>query len=69
MNLIPGFGWLKAVTTRRIAANPSPDPGDMGTAFGLDACIESMAEQRAAPAPVLEARAPWSQRLVRRPKR
>jgi len=69
MNLIPGFGWLKAVTTRRIAADPNPDPGDMGTAFGLDACIESMAELRPASAPVREARAPWSQRLVRRPLR
>ena len=69
MNLIPGFGWLRAVTTRRIVADPTPDPGDMGTAFGLDACIESLTEHRSAPAPLREARAPWSQRLVRRPQR
>jgi hypothetical protein len=69
MNLIPGFGWLKAVTTRRSADQPAPDPGDMGTAFGLDASIESLSDQRSAPAPVHEARAPWDQRLVRRPQR
>ena len=67
MNLIPGFGWLKAVTTRRIAPDPTPDPGDMGTAFGLDASIESLTEKPSAP--VREARAPWNQRLVRRPQR
>lgn len=69
MNLIPGFGWLKAVTTRRTVADPAPDPGDMGTAFGLDASIESLTEARTAPAPLREARAPWNQRLVRRPHR
>ena len=69
MNLIPGFGWLRSVATRRVPANPTSDPGDMGTAFGLDASIESMAEQRPAPGPVNEARTPWSQRLVRRPQR
>jgi hypothetical protein len=69
MNLIPGFGWLRSVTTRRVVGNPTPDPGDMGTAFGLDASIESADELRPAPAPVREARTPWSQRLVRRPQR
>jgi len=69
MNLIPGFGWLRAVTTRRAPDNLASDPGDMGTAFGLDASIEATAELRPAPAPVSEARTPWSQRLVRRPQR
>lgn len=69
MNLIPGFGWLRSVTTRRVPANPTSDPGDMGTAFGLDASIESVAELRPAPVPKSEARTPWSQRLVRRPQR
>ncbi len=69
MNLIPGFGWLRSVTTRRDVGNPAPDPGDMGTAFGLDASIESTAELRPAPAPVREGRTPLSQRLVRRPRR
>ncbi|MBC7993181.1 MAG: hypothetical protein H7Z15_08065 [Rhizobacter sp.] len=69
MNLIPGFGWLRSVTTRRMPANPTPDPGDMGTAFGLDASIEPIAELRPERAPVCEARTPWSQRLVRRPQR
>ncbi|GAB4557583.1 MAG: hypothetical protein IV105_00065 [Rhizobacter sp.] len=69
MNLIPGFGWLRSVATRRVPANPTSDPGDMGTAFGLDASIESVAELRPAPVPKSEARTPWSQRLVRRPQR
>ncbi len=69
MNLIPGFGWLKTVTTQRDVAEPTPDAGDMGTAFGLDACIEPLSEQRAAPVPGHKAVAPWNQRLVRRPQR
>lgn len=69
MNLIPGLAWLRSVTTRRMVANPTPDPGDMGTAFGLDASIESTAALHPTPAPEREARTPWSQRLVRRPQR
>ena len=68
MNLIPGFGWLKAVTTRRIAANPSPDPGDMGTAFGLDASIGPSDELPTMAAGELPAQSllPWERRLTRR---
>ncbi len=69
MNLIPGFGWLRSVTSRRLPTRPASDPGDMGTAFGLDASIESMSALNPAPAPLPDARTPWSQRLVRRPQR
>jgi hypothetical protein len=70
MNRIPGLNWLTVFTTRRTQAPPgktAPDPGDMGTAFGLDASMG--AADSGAPTAGLKARAPWNRRLVRRPQR
>ena len=41
MNLIPHWAWLQGL--RRSRADGAPDPADMGTAFGLDACFADAA--------------------------
>ena len=67
MNLLPGLNWFRSVTTRRDAATHStPDPGDMGTAFGLEVSLNQPEQVPvlAAPAP---SRAPgWVRRHVLR---
>ncbi|MGY4831523.1 hypothetical protein ACVNIS_23330 [Sphaerotilaceae bacterium SBD11-9] len=68
MNLLPGLNWLTALTARRAAAatdNETPDPGDMGTAFGLDATAPDLPE----PPPNAKPASPLADRLVRRPRR
>lgn len=68
MNLLPGLTWLTSMASRRSAADDdTPDPADMGTAFGLDASMEpEPAETSPKPDPTLR---PPTDRLVRRPRR
>jgi hypothetical protein len=40
MGTIKGFGWLRTGSAR---PSTRPDPAEMGTAFGLDACIAATA--------------------------
>ena len=71
MNLLPGLNWLTAMTARRALANGhdehTPDPADMGTAFGLDASMAPGPAEE--PQPPVAAPAPRGDRLVRRPRR
>jgi len=68
MSLIPGLAWLTFMASRRSAADDdTPDPADMGTAFGLDASIEAEPDEaspKSNPTPQ-----PPADRLVRRPRR
>ncbi len=56
MNLLPD--WLTLLTGRRAARQHEPDFADMGTAFGLDACMDA-GMHNAPPAPAQASRAPW----------
>jgi hypothetical protein len=72
MNLLAGLNWLTSMATRRTAqAVDTHDPGDMGTAFGLDASIETSPELELpkAKSSASGASASWNKRLVRRPRR
>jgi hypothetical protein len=72
MNLLPRWAKISSEDRRSEPGASEPDPGDMGTAFGLDASIEAMSQPpmpTPAPAPAHEARSTWRQRLVRRPQR
>lgn len=70
MNLLPGLNWFRSMATRPDAASPTaPDPGDMGTAFGLDASMEALPRDTPPETPPPQADSPWSRRLVRRPQR
>jgi hypothetical protein len=70
MNLLPGLNWFRSMATRRDAATPTaPDPGDMGTAFGLDASMEELPRDTPPETPPLQADSLWNRRLVRRPQR
>jgi hypothetical protein len=68
MSLIPGLTWLTSMAARRSAADDdTPDPADMGTAFGLDASME--AEPVKPPPKSDPVPQPPADRLVRRPRR
>jgi len=68
MNLLPGLTWLASMASRRSPVDDdTPDPADMGTAFGLDASME--AEPDEASPKQKPASAPAADRLVRRPRR
>lgn len=68
MNLLPRWMWMTSEAMRHDDRAPEPDPGDMGTAFGLDASLASPDEERAiAASPASDSR--WQQRLDRRPLR
>lgn len=41
MNLVATFSRFAKLRWQRLRAVVSPDFGDMGTAFGLDACLDS----------------------------
>lgn len=64
MNLLPR--WMRTTTEalRRKDAEVAVDPGDMGTAFGLDASLAAPVEDDTA---VPEST--WQQRLDKRPRR
>lgn len=40
MNLVPSFTWWTRLRRVRFGFAASPDFGDMGTAFGLDASLD-----------------------------
>jgi hypothetical protein len=67
MNLLPRWMWTRTAALRRGAAAPEPDPGDMGTAFGLDASLGPPDEPVPEPGP--RKASFWQQRLNRRPQR
>lgn len=68
MNLLPRWVWTRSARHRD--AQGDPDPGDMGTAFGLDASLAPLAgEADVQPAPRRDTPVPWHQRLDRRPRR
>jgi len=72
MNLLAGLNWLTSLATRRTVQDvEATDPGDMGTAFGLDASIETDPELEMPKAKGSAGVAPasWNERLVRRPRR
>lgn len=41
MSLVPPFSWFVGWRWQRARVSAGPDFGDMGTAFGLDASIDS----------------------------
>jgi hypothetical protein len=67
MNLLPRWMWMTTEAMRHQEATEREiDPGDMGTAFGLDATIAATDEPTSGsngPA------TPWQERLDRRPRR
>lgn len=67
MNLIPR--WMRSGTTLRQQRTAEPDPGDMGTAFGLDASLGPLESEPLAAAPAQPDDSFWQQRLDRRPQR
>jgi hypothetical protein len=66
MKLLPR--WLRP-GAQRSAAQDEPDPGDMGTAFGLDAILAPLDTDSAEPVTSAEDERRWQQRLNRRPVR
>jgi hypothetical protein len=42
MNLVPAFSWLTRLKWQRLRPAASVDFADMGTAFGLDASMDSL---------------------------
>jgi hypothetical protein len=64
MDWASGLSWLAALATVTIAPRPDDmDGADMGTAFGLDASIESAGHDDPGDD---HAPAPWERRIVRR---
>lgn len=66
MNLL--LRWMR-FDAQRSATCTEPDPGDMGTAFGLEAILALQQSELATPATAAEDDARWRQRLDRRPLR
>lgn len=66
MNLLPR--WLRSDAQRK-ADEHEPDPGDMGTAFGLDASLGPLEDEPATATAAAESDSRWQQRLDRRPLR
>ena len=67
MNLLPRWMWMTNEAMRQQeAAEREVDPGDMGTAFGLDATFATP-DEPASGTGVPDAN--WQQRLERRPRR
>lgn len=64
MNLLPRWVRTTSDTLRRKDDEPVVDPGDMGTAFGLDATLAAPEDSGTA---VPEST--WQQRLDKRPRR
>ena len=67
MNLLPR--WMRSDATQREQRIAEPDPGDMGTAFGLDASLGPLEDEPVAQAPAQPDDSFWQQRLDRRPQR
>jgi hypothetical protein len=66
MNLLPR--WLRSEARHQDDEPEEFDPGDMGTAFGLDATLAPCEDAASADVPEVDA-ATWQQRLDRRPRR
>ncbi|HEY0818949.1 MAG TPA: hypothetical protein VGD46_09240 [Rhizobacter sp.] len=66
MNLLPR--WMRLDSNRQAAAD-EPDPGDMGTAFGLDASLGPLEDDPSVSAPADTGDSRWRERLDRRPRR
>ena len=67
MNLLPRWMWMTNEAMRQQeAVDRELDPGDMGTAFGLDATFAAVSDESAAGG---QPEADWHQRLERRPRR
>lgn len=66
MNLLPR--WMRSDATQRDQRSAEPDPGDMGTAFGLDASLGPV-EEAPPQSPAQPDDRFWRQRLDRRPQR
>ncbi|HEX3142040.1 MAG TPA: hypothetical protein VHQ87_18430 [Rhizobacter sp.] len=68
MNLLHGLNWLSALAAKRARAgdDSAPDPGDMGTALGLDAAVAS---DDPPPPAVPRSTSPLADRVARRPRR
>jgi hypothetical protein len=45
MRFVPALRFFR----RDVAARSEPDPADLGTAFGLDACLDGVSEYRSQP--------------------
>lgn len=67
MNLLPR--WMRPDATQPEQCSGEPDPGDMGTAFGLDASLGPLEGELAAQPPAQPDDHFWQQRLHRRPQR
>jgi hypothetical protein len=67
MNLLPR--WMRSDATQRGQRTAEPDPGDMGTAFGLDASLGPAEEEPLAQSSTPPDNSFWQQRLDRRPQR
>ncbi|MBX3626687.1 MAG: hypothetical protein KF892_16835 [Rhizobacter sp.] len=67
MNLLPR--WMRSDAMQRSARSAEPDPGDMGTAFGLDASLGPLEGEPVAQSPAQPDDRFWQQRLDRRPQR
>ena len=67
MNLLPR--WMRSDAMQREAGSAEPDPGDMGTAFGLDASLARLESEPVAQSPAQPDDRFWRQRLDRRPQR
>jgi hypothetical protein len=65
MNWLAGLAWLSALNPRHDADPSDDDRGDMGTAFGLDASLSSLADELG-PAPAQPGPGHWEYRLTRR---
>ncbi len=63
-----GFTWLAAMTERTARSFDPNDPGDMGTAFGLEASMATVDDRapELLPARSLPLSLPWEHRLIRR---
>jgi len=48
MNLVPSFSWWARLRRARFGFAATPDFGDMGTAFGLDASLDPQPPQKPA---------------------
>ncbi|WOB08280.1 hypothetical protein [Piscinibacter gummiphilus] len=60
---------MRSDATQREERSAEPDPGDMGTAFGLDASLGPLDEEPEAQSSAKPDDRFWQQRLDRRPQR
>lgn len=66
MKLFPFAAWLSALAVTRRQRHRDTDPGDMGTAFGLDSITIVDFEASEAPPEPTPSKPDWQRRLARR---